>query len=229
MSELNLHVLNSKLHDDEPTQHTRGVPLWLGVFQCTRVTLIGFLLIADQPVTWGQSNKAGVALEALLLKALSFVPEIERSQILVLNDLTHVIDFLVVRGYTHGIAAGTMQELRPLAEFTIDQRFPIFINATSTHVLRILRSWQYSKFPDQAARVMASDLYHEYLHAKHFADECVALQGQLRLLNSWRDKGMLTIAGPYIASRKAALTTLKSRGTCGSANVGPTSKQAKNE
>ena len=75
---------------------------------------------------------------------------------------------------------------------------------------RIVTSWEGSGFPDQAARVMASDLYHEYQHAHSGADECRALTAQIALLKQWRDAHLLTIAGPYISAKET-----ESRRFCG--------------
>ena len=133
------------------------------------------------------------------------VPEIEAGQVVILASESGLLPYVRSWGYTRAVARQTVQEVRSLAEFTIDHHFPIFVNASSVHVQRIIRSWTHGASPRQAARVMASDLYHEYLHAQHAAGECAALEGQLHLLTRWRDQGVLTIAGPYIAAKQSAL------------------------
>lgn len=133
------------------------------------------------------------------------VPEIEPGQVVILASESALLPYVRSWGYTRGVAKQTLQEVHSLAEFTIDHHFPIFVNASSVHVQRIIRSWTHGVSPGQAARVMASDLYHEYLHAQHAAEECAALEGQLQLLIRWRDQGVLTIAGPYIAAQRSAL------------------------
>jgi hypothetical protein len=132
-------------------------------------------------------------------------PQIKPGQVVILSSESALLPYLRLWGYTRTVASQTLQEVRSLAEFTIDHHFPIFVNASSIHVQRIVRSWTLGAFPDQAARVMASDLYHEYLHAQYAAGECAALEGQLHLLTRWRDQGILTIAGPYIAAKHSAL------------------------
>ena len=75
-----------------------------------------------------------------------------------------------------------MEELGTLAEFTVDHHFPIFINAESSHYRRISASWERGKAPDEAARVLASDIYHEYRHAACGEEEMDALAAQISLL-----------------------------------------------
>jgi hypothetical protein len=129
--------------------------------------------------------------------------------VIVLENHHALLSYLRAWGYHQDVATKTLQEIRSMAEFTIDLHLPIFVNASSLHVQRIVRSWQTSRFPDQSARVMASDLYHEYLHAVHGACESKALKGHITLLKQWRDAGFLTIADLYIASKEAELRVLE--------------------
>jgi len=134
--------------------------------------------------------------------------EIEKCNVVVLRDPGDLVPYLLRFGYSRRTANETIDEVRHLAEFTIDHRFPIFVNATSPHVKRILSSWQRGKFPDEAARVMAADLYHEYLHAAEGMEECAAVRRHLKLMQRWRNQGLLHIADPYIANKALELNRL---------------------
>ena len=63
--------------------------------------------------------------------------------------------------------------------------------------------------PDQAARVLASDRYHEYRHAACGEGEIRALEAHVGVLKKWRARGLLTIAEPYIESKEAELNELR--------------------
>jgi hypothetical protein len=162
--------------------------------------LLFLLLPVCSPATDSPSGLPG-----LIKEALAIVPEIKPGQVVILSGESGLLPHLRSWGYTQAVANQTLKEIRSLAEFTIDHHFPIFVNATSLHVQRIVRSWTHGAFPGQAAHIMASDLYHEYLHARHAAGECAALKGQLHLLTRWRNEGILTIAGPYIAAKESAI------------------------
>jgi hypothetical protein len=138
----------------------------------------------------------------LIQRALSFVPDIKAEHIVILTQRSELLGYLLAWGYSQPVTHRTVQEVGAFAEFTIDHHFPIFVNASSSHFRRILRSWELSAFPDQAARVMASDLYHEYLHAEYGTDECNALKAQFTLLTRWRELGLLVIADPYITTKE---------------------------
>jgi hypothetical protein len=142
---------------------------------------------------------------ALIRRALSFVPDIKPKHVVILTERSELPGYLAAWGYSRLVTHRTVQEIGAFAEFTIDHHFPIFVNAGSSHFQRILRSWELSAFPDQAARVMASDLYHEYLHAQYGADECNALKEHITLLTSWRELGLLWIADRYITSKEVEL------------------------
>jgi len=166
-----------------------------------RLLILWFLLL---PVC-SPATDSPIGLAGLIKEALSVAPEIKPGQVVILSSQSALLPYLRSWGYSRAVASQTLQEVRSLAEFTIDHHFPIFVNASSVHVQRIVRSWTHGAFPGQAARVMASDLYHEYLHAQYAAGECAALEGQLNLLTRWRDQGILTIAAPYIATKQSAL------------------------
>lgn len=174
---------------------------------CGGIPTAAFLALAvlgSQP-----PRKSGAALPAMVQKALSFVPLIRTDQVVVLKDVDEVRSYLSEWGYTPRAASEFVQEIKPLAEFTIDHHFPIFINASTQHYQRILKSWEISKYPEQAARVMASDLYHEYRHAAYGEEEIGALEAHVALLREWRTAGLLLIADPYIRDLKDRLRALK--------------------
>jgi hypothetical protein len=150
------------------------------------------------------------AQHGLIRRALHFFPQVRPDQVIVLENPSDLMGYLLAWHYSRDVACGTIKEIASFAEFTVDRHFPIFVNASSRHVKRIVTSWERSGFPDQAARVMASDLYHEYQHAQGGADECRALTAQIALLKQWRDAHLLTIAGPYISAKEA-----ESRRFCG--------------
>ncbi len=134
--------------------------------------------------------------------AIALLPFIEDRQVVILPRAVKVSEYLVSWGYSREIAAETVNELADLAEFTIDHHFPIFINAESPNYIRILASWERGNSPDEAARVLASEIYHEYRHAACGEEEWEALAAQISLLKRWRAEGLLRIADPYIASKE---------------------------
>jgi hypothetical protein len=144
-------------------------------------------------------------LDRLVTRAKSLVQDLSDCEVVILRDPRDLLPQLLRRGYSRQAALTTVAEVRHFAEFTVDHHFPIFVNAGSPHTQRILRSWQKGVFPEEAARVMASDLYHEYLHAAKGQEECDAIRGHLTLLKRWRDEGLLHIAGPYIAAKTSEL------------------------
>ena len=144
-------------------------------------------------------------LDRLVARARSLVEEIRECDVVILRDPRDLLPYLLRLGYNRQVALATIAEVRHLAEFTINHHFPIFVNAGSPHTQRILRSWQEGQFPEEAARVMAADLYHEYLHAAKGREECDAIRGHLTLLKRWRDEGLLHIAGPYIETKASEL------------------------
>jgi hypothetical protein len=157
----------------------------------------------DEPL--GQrSSRSGSDLPAVVRRALTFVPMVPAGQVVVLRPEA-VTPYLLSWGYNPEAAQATIAELHGLAEFTIDHHFPIFVNAESVQYLRIVQSFEYGQEPDQAARVLASDLYHEYRHAACGEEERAALLAQLDLLERWRAQGVLTIADPYIAAKRDRL------------------------
>jgi hypothetical protein len=188
----------------------RGVP----ARSFARVLIV--LAVSGLPVLYAQRQQSRDAadLKRLLQKALSFVPQVDPSHVVVITALEEVVPHLTARGYEAGVASETVRQLEGLAEFTLDHRYPIFINAGSRHVQRILRSWREGRAPDQAARVLASDLHHEFLHAVQTAGECTALQGHVALLENWRTQGVLRIADPYITSLKRDLEARSAQGHC---------------
>src|SRR5205823_12512750 len=141
-------------------------------------------------------------LPAMVQEAVSFLPEIRMDQVVLLKEVDEIESYLSEWGYAPGAAREFIHEIKPLAEFTIDHHFPIFINASTQHYQRILKSWEIGKYPEQAARVMASDLYHEYRHAAYGEEEVEALEAHVSLLKQWRTAGLLLIADPYIRDLK---------------------------
>jgi hypothetical protein len=138
----------------------------------------------------------------LVRQAIALLPFIEDRQVVILPRASGVSLYLVSWGYSRETASETVGELATLAEFTIDHHFPIFINGGSPHYRRISASWEHAKSPDQAARVLASDIYHEYRHAACAEEELEALAAQISLLKRWRAEGVLRIADPYIAAKE---------------------------
>ncbi len=124
---------------------------------------------------------------------------------------TEVSPYLLSWGYSRETTSATVEELGTLAEFTIDHHFPIFINAGSPHYRRISASWERGKAPDEAARVLASDIYHEYRHAACGEEELDALAAHISLLKRWRAEGLLRIADPYIASKESERRSLEAK------------------
>src|SRR6266567_8505329 len=157
--------------------------------------------------------QAGAAnrLPLLVRQAIALIPFIEDRQVVILPRASDVSVYLVSWGYSRETASETVAELAPLAEFTIDHHFPIFINAGSPHYRRILASWKHGKSPDQAARVLASDIYHEYRHAACGEEELDALAAHISLLKRWRAEGLLRIADPYIASKESERRSLEAK------------------
>jgi hypothetical protein len=151
------------------------------------------------------------ALERLVTRAKSLVQDLSDCPVVILREPRDLLPHLLRQGYARQVALATIAEVRHLAAFTIDHRFPIFVNAGSPHTQRILRSWQEGQFPEEAARVMASDLYHEYLHAAKGQEECDAIRGHLQLLKDWRAEGLLHIAGPYIVAKTSELRRMGCR------------------
>jgi len=149
-------------------------------------------------------------LPALVRRALDFVPRIDPAQVVVLHSASGLTKYLLVWGYSPRISEETVNGVRRLAEFVIDNHYPIFVNADTYQYRRILTSWQHGKEPDQAARVLASDLYHEYRHTLG-EEEIEALEAQVALLAKWRAERLLTIADPYIQAKQVELKTLRKR------------------
>ena len=156
--------------------------------------------------------QAGAAKQSPLVRqAIALLPFIEDRQVVILSRASDVAVYLVSWGYSRETAAETVKELASLVEFTIDHHFPIFINAASPHYRRILASWEHGKSPDQAARVLASDIYHEYRHAACGEEELDALAAHIALLKRWRAEGLLEIADPYIASKESERRSLEGK------------------
>ncbi len=155
-------------------------------------------------------------LPLLVKQAIALLPFIDDGQVVILPRTSDLSVYLVSWGYSRDTASQTVAEVAPLAEFTIDHHFPIFINGGSPHYRRILASWEHGKSPDEAARVLASDIYHEYRHAACGEEELDALAAQICLLKRWRHEGLLKIADPYIAAKESrrrslAKSAIKSR------------------
>jgi hypothetical protein len=176
-----------------------------------------FIFFLSAPAFPFQENRAPVPvpvnaqarLPALVRRALDFVPAVREDQVVMLNEAGELEKYLVDWGYSSGTAAETIKRINHLAEITIDHHFPIFVNTWTWHYRRILLSWERGKFPDQAARVLAADLYHEYRHAAFGEDEIEALEAHLSLLKLWRAEAVLLIADPYIRSKEAELEGLR--------------------
>jgi hypothetical protein len=151
-------------------------------------------------------------LPVLVRCALSLVPNIDPAQVVVLDSASGLTKYLLEWGYSRQVSDQTVQEIEKLAEFTIDHHYPIFINRDTYHYRRILKSWQEGKRPDEAARVLASDLYHEHRHILG-DEEAAALQAHVLLLTQWRAKGLLSIADPYIRAKYAELSKLRKHGS----------------
>ena len=147
----------------------------------------------------------------LVQQAIALLPFIEDSQVVTIQQTSEVSRYLVSWGYSRETASATVEGLGMLAEFTVDHHFPIFINAGSSNYRRILASWERGKAPDEAARVLASDIYHEYRHAACGEEEMDALAAQISLLKRWRAEGLLRIADLYIASRESRLRSLETK------------------
>jgi hypothetical protein len=152
----------------------------------------------------------------LVRQAIALLPFIEERQIVILPRASDVSVYLLSWGYSRETASETVEQLAKLVEFTIDHHFPIFINAGSPHYRHILASWEHGKYPDEAARVLASDIYHEYRHAACGEEELDALAAQICLLKRWRHEGLLKIADAYIAAKESqrrslAKSAIKSR------------------
>src|SRR5215471_4211003 len=147
----------------------------------------------------------------LVRQAIALLPFIEDSQVVTVPQAGEASLYLVSWGYSRETASATVEELGMLAEFTVDHHFPIFINAGSSHYRRISASWERGKAPDEAARVLASDIYHEYRHAACGEEEMDALAAQISLLKRWRAEGLLRIADLYIASRESRLRSLEAK------------------
>ena len=154
---------------------------------------------------------ADQALSPLVRRALSFVPEIDSTQVVILDKAPGLRKYLLDWGYSSEVAKATEREVKTLAEFTIDHHYPIFINADTNHYQRILKSCQEGKAPVEAARVLASDLFHEFRHVLGEEEES-ALAAQVLLLTRWRAEGLLTIADPYIAAKRAELSKVRTNG-----------------
>jgi hypothetical protein len=164
------------------------------------------VLCVIQVATCAGAQEIGAQpLPPLVRRALEFLPGVRPDQVILLEDLKEVAPFLRARGYSAQAVTETTNKLQGLAEFTIDHRFPIFINGATWHYQRILASWKRGKSPDEAARVLASDLYHEYRHAACGEEEHDALRAHISLLKIWREQGLLTIADPYIRAKEAEL------------------------
>lgn len=148
-------------------------------------------------------------LPPVVRHALTFVPEVRPDQVVVIAGVEALEHILKERGYDSEVVLETIEEVKGLAEFTIDHRFPIFINASSYHYRRIEASFSRGRYPEQAARILASDLYHEYRHAALFEEEIEALTAHVALLEKWRFEGLLTIADPYIQAKAAELRFLR--------------------
>src|SRR5438132_594734 len=159
---------------------------------------VGVLFLASAVGGSQAARGSASALPPMVEKALSFLPEIKADQVVILKDADEIKAYLSEWGYSPRAAREFVHEIKPLAEFTIDHHFPIFINASNQHYRRLLKSWEIGKDPEQAARVMASDLYHEYRHAAYAEDEAEALEAHVGLLKRWRAAGLLLIADPYI-------------------------------
>jgi len=150
-------------------------------------------------------------LPLLVRQAIALLPFIENRQLVILPRASGVSTYLVSWGYSRKTALETVNEVAPLVEFTIDHHFPIFINAGSSHYRRILESWEHGKSHDEAARVLASDIYHEYRHAACGEEEMEALAAQISLLKRWRAEGLLRIADRYISSKELEHRSLAKR------------------
>ena len=147
----------------------------------------------------------------LVGQAIALLPFIEDWQVVTLAQASDVSPYLVRWGYSRESASETVEEVTHLAEFTIDHHFPIFINAGSSNYRYIQASWERGGHPDQAAWVLASDIYHEYRHAACGEEEMDALTAQISLLKRWRAEGHLRIADPYIASQESRLRSLQTK------------------
>jgi hypothetical protein len=122
----------------------------------------------------------------LVRNAIALVPFLKEQQVLMLARPSDVAAYLVEWSYSPETALETTKDLAALAEFTIDHHFPIFINAGSPRYRRILVSWARGNSPEEAARVLASDLDHEYRQASCGEEELDALTAQVSLLKRWR-------------------------------------------
>lgn len=151
-------------------------------------------------------------LPSMVLRALDFVPELKPDQVVLLDSTADLKPYLAAWGYSEQATYETIRAVRGFAEFTLDHRFPIFVNTGSWHYRRIVASWENGISPDQAAMVLASDLYHEYRHAACGEGEVRALEAHVRILKLWRAQGLLTIANPYIRSKETELNRLRSAG-----------------
>lgn len=160
-------------------------------------------------VCFQPANQSDKGLPAVVLRALSFVTELRPSQIVMLEDAQALEPFLRARGYDKGARKDTIKRVKGLAEFVIDHRFPIFVNTSTYHYRRIEASFLKGEFPDQAARVLASDLYHEWRHAAFGENEIDALHMHVQVLRRWRGEGVLTIADPYIDSKERELEEVR--------------------
>ena len=154
---------------------------------------------------------AASRLPLLVRHAIALLPFIQDRQVVILAHARDVSVFLVDWAYSRETASDTVGELEMLTEFTIDHHFPIFINAESPHYRRLSASWDRGKSPNEAARVLASDIYHEYRHAACGEEELDALAAQISLLKRWRSENLLRIADPYIAAKELRRRNLQAK------------------
>lgn len=168
--------------------------------------MYGFLLTL---CLLSEETASGLEVSKFLDAALHLVPEITSDQVVILQSRDDLKPYLAKRGYSPAIAQETVERVNGLAEFTIDRRFPIFINASSWQIRRLLISWQRSNFCDEAARILASDLFHEYQHAAKGLDEIGALTAHVRLLRKWHNEGRIVVATPYLEAKERELDTLR--------------------
>ncbi len=160
-----------------------------------------------QATDWQAYGKTGDQLPALVKRALKYVPkeaQLESDQVVALENVgAYMTGYLKQSGYSSEVAREIAADLDSLADFVIDQQFPLFVGNFSN----LQKAWDKGGlFATDAARVLASQLWHEWQHVIRRADEAQALEAHVALLQQWRkNKELSAAADRYIEAKQKQL------------------------
>jgi hypothetical protein len=101
---------------------------------------------------------------------------------------------------------------RNLSAFTLGESLPVYVNVSTANVESYRLETLFRTEPDQAAKMMASNIFHELRHAVNGEGEVIALKKQIAILEYWKMKGDLRLADSFIAGKKRELKDVEKRG-----------------